>query len=324
MRVLILGAAGMIGRRLAEKLARDGVPGCAPISALLLADVVQPVSPPGLSAEVRAMDIMSPQAVDDLIAWRPDLIFHLAAIVSGAAEADFTLGYDINVRATWSLLEALRLAGNPVRLVFSSSVAVFGAPVPDVVPDDFHLTPRSSYGAQKAMCELLVSDYSRKGFVDGVSLRLPTIVVRPGAPNAAASGFLSGILREPLRGLPANLPVDPATEVWIASPGVAVDSLLHAAGLPAGAMEAARVINGRGLTVSVADMIASLRAVAGDAAADLITHVPDPHIAAIVGSWPRAFACDRARALGFPVDSGIDGILRAHMAEELCERFRLP
>jgi len=310
----------MIGRRLADRLAREGMPGRGPISALLLADVVRPVGPPGLEAEVRAVDIASAQAVKDLIAWRPDVIFHLAAIVSGAAEENFTLGYDINVKATWSLLEALRLAGHSARLVFSSSVAVFGAPVPEIVPDDFHLTPRSSYGAQKAICELLVSDYSRKGFVDGVSLRLPTIVVRPGAPNAAASGFLSGILREPLRGVAANLPVDPLSEVWIASPGVAVKSLLHAAALPPQATDGGRVINGRGLSVSVADMIAALRAIAGGAVADLITHTPDPRIAAIVGSWPKAFACDQARSLGFTVDTGIDAILRAHIADTAGER----
>ena len=321
MRVLILGAAGMIGRRLADRLVHDGLPGRGPVSALLLADVMQPVGPPDLLAEVRAVDIASPQAAADLIAWRPDVIFHLAAIVSGAAEADFTLGYDINVRATWSLLEALRLSGHPVRLVFSSSVAVFGAPVPDLVPDDFHLTPRSSYGAQKAICELLVSDYSRKGFVEGVSVRLPTIVVRPGAPNAAASGFLSGILREPLRGVAAILPVDPVSEVWVASPGVAVDSLLHAAGLSAQIVDGGRVINGRGISVSVAGMIAALRAIAGDAVADLVMLVPDPRIAAIVGSWPKAFACDHARALGFPVDTGIDAIIRAHISEELGGRI---
>lgn len=318
MRIVILGAAGMIGRKLALRLGALGALAARPVTGMLLVDRIEPQ---GLAApfavETRAADITDPAALADLAAWRPDAVFHLAAIVSGEAEADFERGYAVNLDATRHLLDALKAAQCRPRLVFASSLAVYGVPLPDVVPDDFNLTPRSSYGAQKAIGELLVSDYSRKGFVDGISLRLPTIVVRPGAPNRAASSFLSGIIREPLNGLSAALPVKRSMRTWIASPSVAIESLIHAAGLSPEEAASARSLTGRGISVTVDEMIDALREVAGAAVVARIQDQPDPAIERIVASWPQAFAADAATRLGFPVDGGMKAIIEAYIAEEL-------
>ncbi|WP_207485979.1 D-erythronate dehydrogenase [Arenibaculum pallidiluteum] len=325
MRILIIGAAGMIGARLAEAIASAGTVAGRPVAAMLLADRAAPAVPGslsgGLAAETLAADVADPAAARQLAAWRPDVVFHLAAVVSGEAEADFSKGYRVNVDATWALLEAFRLSGTAPRLVFASSLAVYGPPFPDVVPDDFALLPQSSYGAQKAIGEFLLSDFTRKGFVDGIGIRLPTIVVRPGAPNAAASGFLSGIIREPLRGVEAPLPVPRDVAAWIASPRIAVETLLHAAGLQSERIGSRRCLTGRGVSVTVGEMIEALSEVAGPAVAARIRPTEDPVVARIVRSWPRAFETAQARELGFPVDEGIRAIIEAHIAHEMGGRF---
>lgn len=312
--ILITGAAGMLGRKLSAQLAQqDGV-------RLTLQDIVMPEPPAGApGAECQASDLTVPGVPEALIAGRPDTIIHLAAVVSGEAEADFEKGYRVNLDGTRALLEAIRQAGGGYRprLVFTSSLAVFGAPLPDVIPDDFVLTPLSSYGAQKAMGELLVADYSRRGFIDGVGIRLPTICVRPGKPNKAASGFYSGIIREPLNGQPAVLPVPTELRHWFASPRAAIGFLMHAATLDTAAMGTRRMLTMPGLSASVADQIEALRRAAGDAAVALIRHEPDPAILAIVSTWPRAFDTRRALDLGFTADASFDEIVRIYQEDEL-------
>ena len=321
MHILIIGAAGMIGSRLAAQLAGAGTMGDQPVTRMTLVDMVQPAVPAGaVACTTIAGSIIEAAVRQQILAEKPDVIFQLAAVVSGAAEADFDLGWQVNVAAVQALYDDIRTAGHMPRLITTSSVAVFGGDLPDPVPDTHHLSPQSSYGAQKAVGELLLADYTRKGFMDGRTLRLPTIVVRPGAPNAAASSFVSGIIREPLQGLPANLPVPRDSRVWIASPDLAVASLIHAATLPPGALGAGAVVNARGLTVSVAQMIAALARAAGPDVAGLIVDAPDPKVAAIVGSWPQGFESRLAIALGFPSDDSIDQIIAQHLAEHHPEK----
>ena len=313
--ILIVGAAGMLGRKLANRLAG----GAGGAHRLVLHDIVLPESPPGAGAQCLASDIAEPDAAVALVAFRPDTIFHLAAVVSGEAEADFEKGYRINLDGTRALLEAIRHVGGGYRprLVFASSLAVFGAPLPDVIPDDYVLTPLSSYGAQKAMGELLVADYSRRGLIDGIGLRLPTVCVRPGKPNRAASGFYSGIIREPLNGQAAVLPVPTDLRHWFASPRAAVGYLAHAATLDTAALGTRRMLTMPGLSASVAEQIEALRRAAGDQAVALIRHEPDPAILAIVSTWPRAFDCARALALGFQPDADFDAIVRIYQEDDL-------
>jgi nucleoside-diphosphate-sugar epimerase len=315
MHVLIIGAGGMIGARLARLLARRGTLGGVPIDRLTLADITTPAAP-GFAGPLAtlALDMAAPGAAARLIADRPDVIFHLAAIVSSQAEADFDLGYATNLDGTRALLDAIRAANYCPRLVFASSTAVFGAPFPTRIPDDFHATPRSSYGTQKAMTELLLNDHSRRGHVDAVALRLPTICIRPGRPNAAASGFYSNILREPLAGKPANLPVPETTRHWFASPASAIAFFDHAATLDLARIGPNRAINMPGLSATVADQIDALRREAGQDSVNLITRIPDPVIAAIVNTWPQDFDTARADALGFTADSSFDAIIAAHLA----------
>lgn len=319
MRVLILGGAGMIGRKLAERLARDGRLGGAPIDSLTLYDIAQAREPAGAGFPVRVEtgDLPAPGEAERLLADRPDVIFHLAAIVSGQAEQDFDLGYRINMDGTRVLLEAVRQAGYGPRLVFTSSIAVFGAPLPEPIDDDYLLAPLTSYGAQKAIDELLISDYTRKEFVDGIAIRLPTICVRPGKPNAAASGFFSGIIREPLAGRKAVLPVSDDVMHWHASPRAAVGFLLHAAALDGAAVGPRRALTMPGVAVTVGEQIAALRAVAGDKVAGRIRREPDPFIQEIVGGWPRSFDARRARDLGFECDVSFEDIIRVHIEDEL-------
>lgn len=321
MQVLIIGAAGMIGRKVGEAIARTGTLGDRPVTALRLADVVAPTAPAGFAGTVEtlAVDIGDPATAPALIASRPDVVIILAAIVSGEAEADFDKGYRINLDGTRWLLDAIRTQGEGYcpRVVFSSSAAVFGRPFPDQISDDFHLTPLTSYGTQKAMGELLVSDYSRRGFLDGVSLRLPTICIRPGKPNLAASSFYSGILREPLAGLAAKLPVPTSTRHWFASPRAAVGFVLHAATMDTGPIGPNRALTMPGLSATVGDQIEALRRVAGDAAVALIEPVEDPAVAAIVGGWAQDFEAKRATDLGFKAESSFDEIIRIHIEDEL-------
>jgi len=319
MKVLILGAAGMIGRKLAARIAADGVVAGRAVSALRLVDVVVPPLPAGLPGLVsaQAADLAAPGAAAALLADRPDLILHLAAIVSGEAEVDVDKGYAVNLDGTRALLEVIRAAPDWCpRLVFASSLAVFGPPFPDVIPDDFAPHPATSYGTQKLICELLIDDYTRKGFVDGLSLRLPTICIRPGAPNRAASGFFSGILREPLAGLPADLPVPEATRHYFASPRAAVGFFLHAAGLDTAGLDHRRALVMPGLTASVGDQIDALRRAAGAGAVALIRRSDDPLVARIVAGWASGYQAGRARALGFTAESDMDAIIRVHLEDE--------
>ena len=326
MKVLVIGAAGMVGRKLVSALLATGQVGGKAISGLVLADIVAPEAPPSsVSVTTTAVDLSAPEAAGQLVAHRPDLIFHLAAIVSGEAEADFEKGYRINLDGTRHLLEAIRLAGQSApyrpRLVFTSSIAVFGEPLPEVIGDTQHHTPLTSYGTQKAICELLLSDYSRRGFIDGVGIRLPTIVVRPGKPNKAASGFFSGIIREPLAGVEAMLPVADSVRHWFASPRAAVGFLLHAASMDTAALGNQRNLTMPGLDATVGEQIAALERVAGPAATALIRRVPDETIINIVAGWPKAFAAARAMALGFRGDASFDEIIRIHIEDELGGRI---
>lgn len=319
--VLIVGAAGMIGRKLAAKLATGPMVGNRPVRALHLHDVVTPVAPPGAAFDVATStgDLSDPAIAASLAGTRPDIVVHLAAVVSGEAEANFDLGYRVNLDGTRTLFEAIRSIGSGYRprVVFTSSLAVFGPPFPELVDDEFHLTPATCYGTQKAIGELLLSDYSRRGFLDGVGVRLPTICIRPGAPNRAASGFISGIVREPLAGQEAVLPVPDDLRYWIASPRMAIAQLLHAMALDSAPLGLERTLSMPGLSVTAAEQIEALRSVAGDAAVARIRRVADPAVERIVGSWPGAFTAARARALGFPGDADFAAILRAHIADEL-------
>jgi D-erythronate 2-dehydrogenase len=268
--------------------------------------------------ETIAADLSQPAEAGRVIAARPDAIFHLAGVVSGEAELDFEKGYRVNLDGTRALLEAIRTAGvgYKPKVVYTSSIAVFGAPFPPSIPDDFHLTPLTSYGTQKAMGELLLADYSRRGFCDGIGIRLPTIVVRPGKPNAAASGFFSGIIREPLAGLEATLPVPETVAHTHASPRAAVGFLLHAAGLSREALGARINLSMPGVCCTVAEQIASLRRIAGERVAARIRHASDPLIARIVEGWPQRIDARRARALGFTAESSFDEIVRIHIDED--------
>jgi D-erythronate 2-dehydrogenase len=319
MQVLIIGGAGMIGRKLAERLARDGELGGKPITKLALHDVVVGAPPAGakMPVEVLTGDIPAPGEAAKLVAGKPEVIFHLAAIVSGEAEQEFDKGYRINMDGTRALLEAVRTQGYVPRLVFASSIAVFGAPFPDAIGDEFFHQPLTSYGTQKAICELLISDYSRKGFVDGISLRLPTICVRPGKPNKAASGFFSNIMREPLAGQEAVLPVSDSVMHWHASPRTAVHFMQHAATLDTARLGARRGLTMPGIAATIGDQIAALRKVGGDKVSARIRREPDPFVEKIVSGWPRRFAANRALELGFRPDDSFEQILRIHIEDEL-------
>lgn len=320
MRILIIGAAGMVGRRLAEALIASGRLGDRTIETIHAVDIVSPAlaSGAGPAVENGVCDIADAAAVNALIAPKPDIVFHLAAIVSGEAEVAFDKGYAINMDGTRHLLEAVRAGGEDYRprLVFTSSIAVFGAPFPDKIDDLFLSAPLTSYGAQKAVGELLLADYTRKGFVDGVGIRLPTIVVRPGKPNKAASGFFSGIIREPLAGKEAILPVGEDVRHWMASPAAAVGFLTHAATMDSARLGDRRSLTMPGLSITIAEMIEALRNVAGAETVRLIRRQPDEAIMKIVSGWPRDFSAERAEALGFAADRDFEAIIRAHIADE--------
>jgi len=325
MHVLIIGAAGMVGRKLTERLVADASLGGRAIERITLVDLVAPQVPAHAPFPVatEACDFAAPGANERMLAGRPDVIFHLAAIVSGEAEADFDKGLRINLDGTRHLLDTIRreMAEQPPRVVFTSSIAVFGAPFPEAIPDSFHHTPLTSYGTQKAICELLLADYSRRSFLDGIGIRLPTICVRPGKPNKAASGFFSGIIREPLNGEGALLPVSEDVRHWHASPRSAVGFLIHAATIDTSSIRGRRNLTMPGLSVTVAEQITSLRRVAGDRVAARIRHAPDPIIARIVEGWPRNFDAARAGSLGFKlVERDFDDIIRFHIEDELAGR----
>jgi D-erythronate 2-dehydrogenase len=323
MHVLIIGAAGMIGRKLTERLLAAGELGGREIGAMTLVDVVAPNAPAGAKPRIaaRAADLSDAGVAASLVAERPDMIFHLAAIVSGEAEADFDKGYRVNFDGTRFLFEAIRAEGQRApykpRVVFTSSIAVFGAPFPETIPDEFFCTPLTSYGTQKAVGELLLADYSRRGFFDGVGIRLPTICIRPGAPNKAASGFFSNILREPLSGKEAVLPVSEDVRHWHASPRAAIGFLLHAATIDLDRVGPRRNLTMPGLSATVGEQIEALRRAAGEKAVALIRREPDPTIIRIVAGWATRFDATRAKELGFKAESSFDEIVRAHIEDEL-------
>ena len=307
--ILVIGAAGMIGRKLTARLRKDGA------GDLVLHDVVP------FEGSSAVSDLSAPGEAEKLVASRPDLIFHLAAIVSGEAEADFEKGYRINLDGTRLLFEAIRKQQNyRPRVVFTSSIAVFGSPFPPAIGDEFLNAPLTSYGTQKAIGELLLSDYSRRGFFDGIGIRLPTICVRPGKPNKAASGFFSGIIREPLAGQEALLPVPETVRHWFASPRAAIDFLMHAATLDSAKLGTRRNLSMPGISATVGEQIEALRKVAGESAVRLIREAPDATIQRIVEGWPRNFAPKRALELGFRADASFEEIIRIHIEDELGSR----
>jgi nucleoside-diphosphate-sugar epimerase len=319
MHILVIGGAGMIGRKLTERLLREKKLGGKAISKLSLQDVVPPAEPREKPFEIstRTGDLSVPGEAGALVAGNPDVIFHLAAIVSGEAETDFEKGYRINLDGTRFLYDAIRARGYLPRLVFTSSAAVYGAPFDGAIRDDFHLTPLTSYGAQKAIGELLLADYTRRGFFDGIGLRLPTICVRPGKPNKAASGFFSGIIREPLAGEEAILPVPDTVRHGHASPRAAVGFLIHAAALDTSKLGSRRSLAMPAVSVTVAEQIEALKRVAGAKVAARIKRKPDPLIERIVSGWPQEIEGKRARELGFRAEANFDEIIKTHIEDEL-------
>ena len=319
--ILITGAAGMIGRKLTSRLVKDGKLNGNAIGKFTLIDVITPKKPPGLkgAVELATGDLAGPGIAAKAIAGRPDVIFHLAGVVSGEAETDFEKGYHVNLDGTRALLEAIRAAGSGYKpkVVFTSSIAVFGAPFPYAIPDDFHLTPLTSYGTQKAISELLLADSTRRGFLDGVGIRLPTICVRPGKPNKAASGFFSGIIREPLAGLEAILPVADTVRHTHASPRSAVGFLIHSAGLTREQLGPRISLAMPGVCCTVAEQIESLSRIAGPKVAARIRREPDELVVRIVSGWSERFDAKRAAALGFKAEATFDDIIRAHIDDEL-------
>ena len=324
MRIVITGGCGFLGRRVAIRLLREGTKQGS-VRELVLFDNAAPGLPLPEDPRVTLVtgDIADRDTVSRLIARGTDAVFHLAAIVSGEAEANTDLGYRVNLDGTRAVLDACRALGTAPRLVFASSLAVYGGALPPAVGDDTPLQPQTSYGAQKAIGELLVNDYSRKGFVDGRALRLPTVVVRPGRPNRAASTFASSMIREPLAGQPAVCPVAPETVMALASPRRVVAGLVHALDLPGDAFGANRSLQLPGFSVSVGDMAAALRRAGGEAAAARLRWQPEPQIQAIISSWPKALASPRAEALGFDRDRGIDEVVEAFIEDDLALQRQL-
>ncbi|MEM7801429.1 MAG: D-erythronate dehydrogenase [Chloroflexota bacterium] len=323
MKILITGGAGFLGRKLALKLLEmgslslDGGPP-TPITQITTHDRTRGVGFPEDKRLVRRSgDIADPRESRLLLEEKPDLIFHMAAVVSGEAEENFDSGMGVNMLGTLFLFEAIRKAGHQPRVIFASSVAVYGALMPETILDDTAALPLSSYGTQKATGELLVNDYARRGFFDGRALRLPTIVVRGGGPNKATSTFASSIIREPLQGRPTTLPVSPDTKLWILSPRRAIASLIRAAELSPEAFGYPRIMVLPGLSVSVAEMIEALADLGGRDATDLIEHRPHALVQQVVGSWPAAFEPERALAAGFKGDQSMQEIIQAFIDDEL-------
>jgi nucleoside-diphosphate-sugar epimerase len=315
MRISILGGGGFLGRKLAARLAADGTLGGRLVTALTLFDLAPP-APPAAAFPVATLGGDLAELPPAAIPEGTDVVFHLAAVVSAAAEADYDLGRRVNVRGTDAVIDACRRLARPPRVVFTSSVASFSGGQHAVPGDDARQLPANSYGAQKAAAELFLADASRRGFLDAVSLRLPTVIVRPGWPNKAASGFFSALVREPLLGLPTELPVADDFAFWVASPRRAVDWLLHAAALDSSAMGLDRGVNPPGLSVTVAEVLAALEQVKPGASA-LVRRVADPAIAAIVAAWPAAFEPRRALALGFAPHESLVELVRAFVADDL-------
>jgi D-erythronate 2-dehydrogenase len=310
MRVLITGGGGFIGSRVAAALrARD------PAAKITLLDMA---FPGGLEKRFTCVagDVASPAVIEGALGADTDSVFHLAAVVSGGAEADFDLGYHVNMDGTRALLEACRKLPRPPRFVYASSVAAFGGVLPDVLDDSTTPAPQTSYGTQKVIGEYLVADFTRKAMVDGRSLRLPTIVVRPGKPNLAASSFASAIIREPLAGVVCECPVPDTTGVWILSPRRVVEAFLHAHDIPSSAWPTTRVVNLPGITLTVREMVDAMGRVAGKDAVARVQFRPDARIQGIVKTWPVKFRTGRSLAMGFMADADFESIVRDHLENE--------
>ena len=320
-KILILGGGGMVGQKLANHLLASGLPGHKALDITLF-DMAFPLKQDGRLRCITG-SLTDAQNITMLARLRPDIVFHLASIVSGEAESNFDAGWQVNMFTMWHYLEALKalhIESNRAyvpKIIFTSSIAVFGGPFPEQIDDTFLSAPQTSYGAQKASCELLLSDFSRKGFVDGISLRLPTICVRPGKANLAASSFFSGIIREPLNGQKAILPVDESVRHWHASPRAAAGFLRHAATLDSGLLENRRALNLPGVSCTVEEQIEALRRAAGQSVIKLIERQPDDTIINIVSSWPRNFTAKRARALGFQAEASFDEIIATYIQDDL-------
>ena len=321
MKILIMGGAGMIGQKLLNLILKKEEINNEKISEITLFDIIDAPYPQDTNILINSTsgDISDEKVSKNLISSKPDIIFHLAAIVSGQAEQEFDLGWNINAKGSWGLFEAIRQQGEDYcpRLIFTSSIAVFGAPFPEKIPDDFFTTPLTSYGAQKAISELLLADYSRKNMVDGVSIRLPTICVRPGKPNLAASGFFSGIIREPLNGQEAILPVNTDVRHWHATPRAAAGFLIHAAEIDSSKLNDRITLNMPGLSVTVQEQIDALQSVAGSDVVKLIKHQPDPTIQKIVSGWARDFDTRRSIELGFKAETSFEEIIKTYIEDDL-------
>ena len=321
MKILIMGGAGMIGQKLLNLILKKEEINNQKISEITLFDIIDAPYPQDTNILINSTsgDISDEKVSKNLVSSRPDIIFHLAAIVSGQAEQEFDLGWNINAKGSWGLFEAIRQQGENYcpRLIFTSSIAVFGAPFPEKIPDDFFTTPLTSYGAQKAISELLLADYSRKNMVDGVSIRLPTICVRPGKPNLAASGFFSGIIREPLNGQEAILPVNTDVRHWHATPRAAAGFLIHAAEIDSSKLNDRITLNMPGLSVTVQEQIDALQSVAGSDVVKLIKHQPDPTIQKIVSGWARDFDTRRSIELGFKAETSFEEIIKTYIEDDL-------
>ena len=314
MRVVVTGGCGFLGRRVALRLLerRD-------VEELVLFDNAPLTLPLPEDPRLRLVtgNIADGETVRRVISPGTSSVFHLAAVVSGEAEADTDLGYRVNLDGTRMVLDACRALATCPRVVFASSLAVYGGTMPPAVGDDTPLTPQTSYGTQKSIGELLVNDYSRKGFVDGRALRLPTVVVRPGRPNRASSTFASSMIREPLSGRQAVCPVLPETVMALASPRRVVEALLHAHDLPGNAFGTSRSLQLPGFSVAVGEMAAAVRRAGGEEAYARIRWEPDPLIQRIISGWPAALAAPRAKALGFSADAGIDEVVQAFIEDDL-------
>ena len=316
MKILITGGGGFLGFKLAKTLLARGQLGGKPITGMTLLDGGFPSSVKDLKVKAVTGDISDRMTVASVCPPDTEAVFHLAAVVSGAAEADFDLGMRVNLHGTMALLEQMRKCARPPRVVFTSSVAAFGGELPPVLDDSTIANPQTSYGTQKVVGEYLLGDYTRKGFLDGRSLRLPTIVVRAGKANAAASSFASAVIREPLNGVSYDCPVAPETDVWLLSPRRVVDAFIHAWELPGEAWGDRRVLNLPGITASVAEMVDAMRSVAGEQAAKRVAYKADERIRNIVKTWPVRFKTPRALKMGFKPDPDVASVIRDYIADE--------